>query len=222
MSLKIKALGLGILAALAVSAVAVMNASANGEGHFVTTGITHATIEGTETGTHKTELTLHGLEGGTVCDEIKYHGTTVAETSNDITITTTYNKCHTTGNATNIPFHVNGCSYTFTVAKGTTDSTEQTVDLICPAGKAIEITHPNCTITVGPQTITTGFTYTTLFENGKHTITLDLTKPGITLVAQFHAGICVFTGTSHHTTLHGSITLEARDTAGNLQNLTAT
>jgi hypothetical protein len=222
MSLKLKALGLGLLAVLSVSAFAVMNASANNKGHVVTTGLAHATIEGTETGTHTTEFTLHGLEGGIVCDEIKYEGTTVAETSNDITITPIYNKCHTTGSATNIPVHVNGCSYTFTVAEKTTDSTEQTVDLICPVGKAIEITHPNCTITVGAQTITTGVTYTTLFENGHHTITLDLTKPGITVVSQFHAGICIFTGTAHHGTLHGSVTVEALDTEKKLKDITVT
>jgi hypothetical protein len=223
MSLKLKALGLGILAALSVSAFAAVNVAANGEGHFVTTGTTHATIEGTETGVHKTEFTAHGLEGGIVCDEIKYHGTTTAETVTSITITPTYNKCHTTPDgAGTTTVTMNGCTYTFTVAKGTTDATEQTVHLLCPPGKSVEIHHPNCTITIHAQTIETGVTYTTLFENGKHTITLDLTKPGITFTTEYHGGICVFTGTTHHGTLHGSVTVEAKTLAGALTNITAT
>jgi hypothetical protein len=44
MSLKLKARGLGIVAAMAFGAVAVMNASANGAGHFVTTGNAHVHV----------------------------------------------------------------------------------------------------------------------------------------------------------------------------------
>jgi hypothetical protein len=47
MTLKLKTLGLGILAALCVSVVGTMNASANSEGHFVTTGASHTVVEGT-------------------------------------------------------------------------------------------------------------------------------------------------------------------------------
>jgi hypothetical protein len=221
MSPKLKALGLGLLAGMSVSAIAVINASANGEGHFVTTGNTHTHIIATEGTSHRSHFVSHGLEGELGCDESLITTTTTAETSADLSGTATYNKCYTTNGGTpgEVTVTTNGCTYTFTVAKGTTNSTEQTKHLICPAGKAIEVHHPNCTITIVPQTINTGITYTTVLENNIHAITAHLS---IQIATQYQGGLCVFLGTTHTATFKGTLTVRAFNTAGNQVPITAT
>jgi hypothetical protein len=223
MSLKLKALGLGLLAALSVSAVAVMNAGANGEGHFVTTGNTHTHITATEGTLHKIHLVSHGLEGEIGCDESLITTTTTAETSADLSGTATYNKCYTTNGGTpgEVTVTMNGCTYTFTVAKGTVNTTEQTAHLICPHEglKRVEVHHPNCTITIPPQTVNTGITYTTVLENNIHAITAHV---NVQFTTEYHGGLCVFLGTNHTGTLKGTATVRAFNTVGGQVPITAT
>lgn len=221
MSLKLKALGLGLLAILATSAFAVMNASAEPGGHFVSE-VDHTTIVGTESGEkHRLHFTEHPStpESPRIgCSEASYHGTANAATVESLTITPTYGGCTTTGTTTNVTVDVNGCSFTFTVTKGTTESTEQDVHLNCPT-KPIEITHPNCNITVPSQEVQDAVTYTTTEVEGKHTITLDVNA---TFNTQYHEKICVFLGTPQEGTLTGSVTVEGFDTLGNRVGITAT
>jgi len=209
MSLKLKVLGLGLLAVVAMSAVAVMNASARTSGHFTSDSPNgNTTLVGSETVTHSTELTSHGIEGGIVCDEVAYHGTIAGNTSTHITIIPTYNKCHTTGETPGtVTVTMNGCSYTFT------PGSNGTVHLDCPVGKAIEIHHHNCTITIAPPITVQGATYETDVDaNGKHTITLKLHP--VQFNTQYHGGICIFTGTNHTGTLSGSATVRGFEDKG--------
>lgn len=203
MSLKLKALGLGLLATLAMSAVAVMNASATSTGHFVSDSPNgKTTIIGSENPQHFTELTSHGLEGGIVCDKVAYHGTFEGNTSTHIAVSPTYSECHTTGAAAGTTVvTVNGCTYTFTPGHA------GTVHLDCPVGSGIEIHHPNCTIRITPQTVS-GVKYTTEKDafSGKHNVTLDANT--VQFNSEYEGGICVFTGTNHTGTLHGSATVK--------------
>lgn len=217
--MKLKVLGMGLLALMATAAFAVMNASATGGGHFVS-DTTHTTIVGTESGTHRLHLISIGSEGEIGCEKASYHGTAVNETEPSISITPTYENCYTTPEGTKFPVTPNGCTYVFTVAAGTTNQTEQTVHLSCPEGKAIEIHHPNCTITVaGPQTVENAVTYTTVTENGKHALTLHVHAR---FKSQYHGGICVFLGTNHEGELKGSVTVKGTNTSGEQVNITAT
>ena len=222
MSLKFKALGLGLLAALAVSAVGVMNASANGNGHFVTTGNSHTFITGfAAPGTpHNLHLVNHGLEGEVGCATQSYPSHTISsETFTSITVTPSYAGCTTTSNGQAVPVDVNGCTYTFTVALGTTNNTEQTAHLICPAGKKIEITHPNCTVSVHPQTINTGLTYTTEGSGNTHGITMHVNIQ----FTQTRHGLCQFIApTNGNGTLKGSVTVTAENTSQEHVPLTVT
>jgi hypothetical protein len=223
MSVKIKTLCLGLLAALSVSAFAVVNATANSEGHFTTTGNTHTHITGTESSEHRLHFLMHGLAGEIGCDESLFTATTTTETSIDLTTTAEPKKCYTT-NSGQLPgsttITMNGCTYTFRVAKGSTNSTEQTFHLICPPEKELEIHHPNCTIKLPPQTFTTGLTYTQVFEDGIHIITVDM---NIQFAAtEYEGGICVFTGTTHTGTFGGRLTLRAFNTSGTKVPLTFT
>ena len=221
MSMKLKALSLGLIAMIAMSAFVAINATAKTGGHFVSDEA-HTLIVGNETlGTeHRLEFTTEGIEGGIVCDEASYSGTAAEKTVTSLSITPKYGKCHTTPESPGTTVvDVNGCTFTFTVASGEPVNTENTVDLLCPAGNTIEITHPNCTITVGPQNNLESVTYTTTEEGGKHTITLDA---NVSFVTQYHAGICIFLGTSHKGALKGSATVKGTNTAGGLIGITST
>ena len=215
MSFKRRALGLGIVAVVATAGLAA-NASATSGGHFAISAA-HSTIFGTQLNEHRLEYLFHGLEGGIVCDSAKYEGTATASTVTELDLRPTYSGCHTTGSATNIPIHVNGCLFRLTVAPGA--EPEQTVDLVCSFGKAIEITHPNCTITILPQASGGGATYTTTEEIGTHKLTVDA---NLQFNVEFHGGICVFTGTNHTGTLAGSMTVNADTTELKTLDLTAT
>jgi hypothetical protein len=218
---KLKALGLGSLVAVAVGTFASASPAANSEGHFVVQGAVEAAPAGVENPVHFLEWKFHGLEGSIICDEAKYGGGVIVNgTKNDLTLTPFYSKCHTTGaEPGTVAFHFNQCTFTLTVAKGTTFETLQTIDLVCPKGNSLVITHPNCTITVGPQTFKLGARYKTVEEFGVHSLTVEM-FPEFTTT--YHGGICVFLGTSHTATLVGSITLSAINGAGELVNFTAT
>jgi hypothetical protein len=219
MSLKLKALGLSLMAAVAVSAVGVMNASATTGGHFVS-DLVHTNIKGTEGGSHRHHFSETGFAGEIGCDVATYTATTAAATVTSLTVTPKYEKCYTTPGPwtveNDIPVTVNGCTYTFTVAPGAPATTEHTVHLLCPEGKKIEIHHPNCTISIHPQTPTGKITYTTATNavTGKHEITLD-TDVEFTVTRH---GLCQFikptTGTGR---LLGSATVAGFNPNGGAQ-----
>jgi hypothetical protein len=221
MNFKLKALGLGLLATLALGAFAGVNATANSEGHFVAPGTPHAEVNQISGGDpqHGFEVTLHGLEGGVVCDKAIARGTISTETVTQVEGFTELEKCHTTGSESAIVVKMNECKGIGRVAKGTTSSTEQTEELVCPAGKAIVVEHPSCTYTIPPQKNNTGWTYTPIKDNGKDAITLDV---NIQYTIQFHAGICVFLGTTHTATAKGSTIVRGINTIGEQINITAT
>ena len=224
MSMKLKILGLGLLAVMATSAFAVMNAGATTGGHFVSS-VSHTIIKGTETpviGVHVQEFAEEGstsAEAGIYCTESSYEGTANAATVTELTITPNWDKCHTTTKTENFTVTENGCDFNFTVRpEGHTK--HNTVHLLCPVGKAIEIHHPNCTITVPAQTVE-GVVYTRQPASGNPDwITLDSTVKGIE--SQYHGGICIFLGTSHKSVMVGSVTVEGFNTAGEKVSITAT
>jgi hypothetical protein len=210
MKRKLKASGAGLLlAAIAISALAAIDAGANGEGHFVT-NLTHATVEGIQPdGIHKLHFLEHGTAGEVGCDSTWHRATAISptQTVTELIFTPEYGKCYTTGAGEpgSVSIHVNGCTYKFTVAKGTTNTTEQTLHLQCPPAAAIKITHPNCTITIHPQTINTGITYTKDVINELNSITLDSNAQ----VALTKHGLCQFLGTNAVGTIKGQIDVVA-------------
>lgn len=219
MSYKLKALCLGILATMAAGAYTAVSATATTGGHFVSE-VAHTTIVGSENSTHKLEFVIHGLEGGIVCDEASYSGTSTTETVTQIDLTPTYSKCHTTGaEPGTITIKPNGCIYRLTVAPGSPATTEQTDDLVCPAGVSLEIIHPSCTMRFPAQNNLEGSTYTTTTENGKHAITIDVKKK---YTVFFEGGICTLLGTHHTGTTNGSVTVKGLSTAGEAVGVTTT
>jgi hypothetical protein len=191
-------------------------ASAETGGHF-TSEAAHTTLSGSETSTHKTKVTGDGLEGFINCNQVSYSGTVNATTVSELQLTPSYSGCGTEGTSTAVTFTPNGCSYILTIGKSA--SGDNTLDVACPTGKALEIHHPNCGITVPAQTGLSGVAYTEVVENGKRALTVDVT---LVLADQYHQGICIFLGTSHNMQLNGSFTLKGTNTASEQVNVRAT
>lgn len=215
---KLKALGLALLGLLAVAAFGAVSASANKEGHFVTTGTPITTIKTTQSPTHTLEFEIHKFLPGMICDKHASEVLNEKETENELILFLEFADCYTTGQPeTKFPITTKNCPIWIWAAKGTTPMTEQTskFDCILP----MEIHHPQCTIKIPSQSFNTGVTLTPILENGKHTITLDM---NLTYTAHFEAGACIFLGTAQTGTLKGSLTVEAFDQQGQLANLTAT
>jgi hypothetical protein len=221
MSIKLKALGLGLLATMALAGFMAMNATAETGGHF-TSEAAHTIIKGTgETGANQTELKVPGLTG-IVCDGDTYEGTANATTVESLTITPTYpaGSCHTTGGATGkTSVDVNGCQYTFKIGKKST--ADNTVDLICAGEKKyIAVTHEGCEIRIPAKAGLKGVAYNTTTVAGKHAITLSVTLTGYE--ENFEAGFCILLGTSHAGELVGSVIVSGKDTLNNPVGITAT
>jgi hypothetical protein len=219
MSTKLKALGLGLIAAMAMSAMVVVNATAQTGGHFVSSdpGTTH--VIGTESGAHQLHFVSEGGEAGQRigCDNDSYTGTVSGGTATEITIAPSWSNCYTTGSPeTKFDIHENGCHFVFTVSK--TPEGHNTAHVKCPTGVAgIQITHPNCGIRVPPQTVT-GVSYKN--EGNPHEVTLTSTVKKIT--SHYHSGICIFLGTVHSSEMNGSVTVKGFSQAGNPVSITAT
>lgn len=218
MSLKLRALGLALLATLAIGAIAAINnASATVSGHFISSAADGHTIvnQGIEPGS------AHGfsvaVEGGTPieCEQANVQGTATTQTMQAVQGAMSLGECHTPESAPGTTVvDMNGCS-----GQGTSNSKgEGTGHLLCPAGKAVVITHPNCTITVPPQTAG-GFTYTNVTDGPNHTITVDVNG---SYSVQYHGGICIFLGTAHTATISGSTIVKAENTIGERVNITST
>ncbi|HEX9966795.1 MAG TPA: hypothetical protein VGB06_02500 [Solirubrobacterales bacterium] len=220
MRIELKALWLGLLAAAALGSLPA-SAAAKSDGHFVSPGNATATIQWSEVArsNHLLEFAFGAAGEGVVCDANTYAVFLLGETQSEATTSPTFSKCHTTGqNPGTTIIDLNGCSYIFKVAKGTVSSTEQTWRLSCPSGKVLEITHPNCTMTIPTQTAENAVTYEPSVIEGVQGITAIF---GASLATQYHGGICIFLGTSQIVTLKGSLTMAAY-VGGKRVHLTAT
>jgi hypothetical protein len=173
----LKALGLALVAILAMSAMYVSAASAQTKGWLTSDG--PVTLEGTDTVGEKSKLTF--VSGGEVKGTIECHGSYVIGTKGvtphdefmnlglglvtSITVAPTYTSCNAKiGAATaSATFTMNGCDYVLTVGNTTTaPKYAVTGDLICPEGKLVEI-HLYPTV----EHKTSICTYTFNAQNGK-------------------------------------------------------
>lgn len=141
----LKFIGLAmLLAALATGALAATGAFAEEEegapGSFQAAEYP-ATLDGTDIAGAKNAFTLFGEE--IVCPDSSYSGSIAGKTA-EVTITPTYNnaKCSAGGGGHKVTVTMNGCDYKLHVGNTTKkfyDNYYVTFDLVCPAGKDIEI-----------------------------------------------------------------------------------
>jgi hypothetical protein len=221
MSTKLRALGLGLLAMLAVGAFGVMNATAEIGGDFESE-VAHTIVKGFEGPGGAHQLHFIAEDGSEIgCDKDEYTGTTDQAVETEITINPNWSECYTTGSATKFDIDETGCGFQFTVSNAP-ESHKNTVHLECPPGVAgVTITHPSCSITVPPQT-RDGVGYKTLTNptTNKHEITLEITADEVT--SHYEQGICVFLGTKHTAEMKGSVTVQGFDTENKQVHVTAT
>lgn len=222
MSIKLKALGLGLLAILATSAFTVLNASANTpkNSHF-TSESHHVVLKGTDafaTGSPNV-LRFHPESGGAAitCTHATYHGTQTGEaatTSQSVQVRPHYTNCATEGGTwgsitVDVPTSCGTNVYEFT------SGNPGTIHVNCE----ITITHGStCTIKVPPQTLS-GATYTTAERSGKHSLIVDI-NTGVT--SHYEAGFCIFLGTTHTSTMTGSSAVWGENSEGGAIGITHT
>lgn len=222
---------LALTVAAAVNAFAAADALALVTGHFTAEAPEHhLIIKGTDVAGTPHQVKLFEIKNEIghptatdilleECTHVVYHGTLAnsqATTNTGIQIRPTYGKCATPGDPPgqhNPQFHVPAACGTnvFEFTSGGTG----TVHLNC----TITVTRSNCEIAFTPQT-TSGVTYATTTENAKHALTVSLSLK--TLTAAYHAGTCVFLGTTHYFEMVGSLTMWGEDTSGSRVGITYT
>ena len=192
-----KALGLALVAVFAMSALAATAASAAEQGFATSTG--NFKLTGTDEATGNA-LTYPGEEK-LVCPESHYvgekeNGGFLASGSKTFTVTPTYTNCSAGPNNHKATVTMNGCDFLFHLGNtksGVTDTYAVTADLVCPAGKEVEVHvyfaagNENiqvCKIKFGAQTGLGGATVKDL-TNG--TVTVGGTTTGI---KASKSGIC--------------------------------
>lgn len=213
MKAKLKAVGLCCMA-LALSSFASTSAPATVGGHFVYEHKfgDHALLSGTQNGVATFTLGLYEAQ----CNVGTYSGTTTGPTNQQFAVTPSYTECKILTPQMFAEITTNGCSYVF--KSGTPANGDNTVELACPPGKALEIEYGKevaawCTMKVPPQTMT-GASYTTTTVGGVHALVVNLTIGNATIHHEGGSGgfgFCI-NPTKWTFGLHSSITLRATTT----------
>ncbi len=226
MTRNLKALGLTLVAVLALTAIAASAASAEPPNDAkLTLDEYPATITGTQTEPEDNELVLPGNRS-VRCEEIKYNGeyTEAEAEAGEATATPEYEGCTSTilGNVTPTTVTTNGCSLTLTFGTyidETHSSATNTAHVTCPTGKEIEIhvwqteakhlnnETPICTYGVPAQTVeeTVNFTISGDMEH-PHTF-LTITGEDLPIAVKRLSGTLTNCGAASQT---GEITAKAK------------
>ena len=205
----LKALGLALLAAFAMSAVVASAAQAEAPAEF-TAAEYPAVLTGHEE-EEKAEFFEFTPGNKTECSDVTYEAT-LTEASTEVTVTPHYTGCTASGVGTN--FNLNGCHYKFTAGTATSSTVAHgAVHVICPPNKQIEVVVGGglCVVDIGPQTLAAGITYTNIKGGGPGTktphdyVTVDIDITGKLKYTDTDTGgiFCPFAG--NHTTENGSI-----------------
>lgn len=202
----IKALGLGLLAALAVSAVAAPTASANPKFHSEFAGIF---LTGGQTGIVANVLTTD--LGEMKCNVVNFTGTQAPMTTTTMTLKPIYDECQMAGE--NAVVTLNGCRYTFHLEEQT-EPVEARMGIECPMGQELEIDTPECTITIPPQSPLKEVTFTNEGAGTTRSVIADLNVSGLHYV-EHGAGCASQKQTTENGTYTGAITVKGEDSEEN-------
>lgn len=206
----LKAIGLTLVAMFAMSAFV---ASAAQAGQF-TAGESPAVLTGEQT-THNGE-TLHLFTAGlrkVQCKTALFEGTSTVPTTT-LTIEPTYSNCESAGLPATVT--LNGCDYLFNEPEANGADFKGTVNIVCPAGKTIEVhiyssaaNHTAgtslCTITVEPATKLGSNTYTNVAGSPDH---VTVTSEVANIPVKIH-GSALICGTATTSTYTGGTTVKA-------------
>jgi hypothetical protein len=198
------------LAALAVCALSAFSAASASAAEFHSS-VEHTILDGTQIGND-----VFTTNAGTVsCADARYDGTITAKTTKTITgVTPTYSECTAFG-FTSVPIDHNECTYDYhTTAVAPPAPAANYISITCPTGKVIEVTEPNCTVTVGPQNLA-GVAYTTEGKSPKRDVKVTVNIVGITYTQDGRGFFPCTAGTFTNGTYKGESTVIGRDTTGN-------
>jgi hypothetical protein len=178
MTRMLKAVGLALMGAAVLSAVAASAASANPQFHIE---MEDTTLTGSQITPNVLTTDLGELECGT----IKYTGTQGPLTSTTLTLTPIFEECQIGGVNTTVT--MNGCSYVFHLAQNT-ENYEAKMGIECPMGQKFVIHTPECAITIPPQGPKAAVTFTNENAAATRSLVIDLNVGGIQYVE--HGGAC--------------------------------
>jgi hypothetical protein len=208
MSNNFKALGLAIVAMLAMSAVVTSAASAQATTAKLTAmdNVYPKTWYATNSAGQETLTT----EAGTVECASTFSGS-IAGATQEFTVNPVYSGCKAFG-FLNATVAMEGCSYRLKITTTLTSPTHHYQvhsNVVCPAGKAIKITAGTCVVTIGAQT---GLTTADLENNAATTDILFRPTKGKTNYTVVTDGFgCPFAGTGVKTdgtyTSHSATTI---------------
>jgi hypothetical protein len=223
MKRNLKALGLAMVAALALSAVAASSAQALNAHHFQVGKAPAVITAHDETGAAKPAFSITGGEHVVECGTATYEGTVNKKIENtEVTVVPTYSGCEVDGL---IPatIDVNHCAYLLTnktnangdaelhiecaKKEGTEEHTEITITYEIFGSKCVVHIHPTQTL-VGVH-----YTQTENPESKKKDITIKATLSGIKYL-ETGSGFCPPTHTGEDGTLNGGITATAYEDLG--------
>jgi phage FluMu protein Com len=165
---KIKTLGIALVAAAALSALGASTASAV-EFH---SELEDTVLTSSETAAFNGKLTF---DSGTVeCENTTAVGAITGKTTNTARLSPTFSGCTGTFGVS-VTIRVNGCEKVLT-----TGGAKEVLHIVCPPGKVIEITVPGCVVTIFPQTIENGISWTNHLGSFPKHITLHIKSTGLT------------------------------------------
>jgi hypothetical protein len=218
MTHNLKTLALALLAMLAMGAMTASAASALPE---LTAG-EHGKVVGEPVGVMESTIGSRAL----TCSEVSFLASNLQTSQTTLTVTPDYRKCTTTpvfGIVLHLTVTMNGCDYLFHMTGIDGATYTASVDLTCPAGKLVELhlyknaahTEEACTMTTGPQTGKT-INEVTNVPGSPNDLLIhhDLT---MTTAIDGSAVLC---GSGTSTTVEGTSTLRAFNTAGAQVGLT--
>jgi hypothetical protein len=173
---KFKALGVAMVAVLAMSAVVASAAQAQFTANSYPTTVTGHSALGND---------VFSVDGTSVECTGHFEGT-LKEASTSLTVIATYSSCRAFGFAS-ATVDMNGCDYVF--------YSTGSVDLVCPTGQSVTIQAGNCDLDVVPQT---GLKTVDLTNNHPH-VDVQATVTGVTVNATQDGFLCPLNGTGHKT-----------------------
>jgi len=152
-------MGIALLLALAVSAIAAPPATA--AKFFVASEQEHTVISGAQLGTASFSFDAGKVE----CKGLTYSGTTSLSLVTEMTVSPQLKECEAAFGK-EVAVGMNGCSYRLyaTTIEGATYSGK--MDIECPEGKKIEIETLGCTVTLPAQSALSSLTFS---NEGKET-----------------------------------------------------
>jgi hypothetical protein len=205
MNRKLMALGLALVASLALTAVMASAASAK-----FTSSTAHTILSGTQNSTHK--FTPGSGFGAISCSIATFSGTTTATEEADQTIKPTYSGCKDSLGRT-VDIDNESLTYTFT----TNTNASGTSDVHVSGGMKLTVTNSSgtvvCTVTITSPQTDNGITYKNLGGTSGVEVTTEATNVQSTIEGGFfNCGTSTTTATAG--TYTGSTIVKGTDTEG--------